>query len=267
MPLASIGSSVFIPTIHCKIEEMTWVLILVATGVVSLTSLVGASLLVLGKRKGVFIFGMVNLATGALIGASFFHLLPESWEKTSLSPFFLVSGILLFFILEKFLYWRHCHSGEDCQVHIEAYSYLNLVGDAVHNFIDGAVIGGAFLVNPTLGWATTLAVFLHEVPQELGDFAILLHGGLPAARALAYNLLSQMTCILGGILTFFLGEAVSGIEPFLLSFAAGGFLYIALVDLLPEMRHSTGWKSAVTEVTLILGGIVLMWGLKEFVAL
>lgn len=246
---------------------MTWGLILIATGIISLTSLVGASLLVLGKRRGGFIFGMVNLATGALIGASFFHLLPESIEKTTLSPFFVISGILLFFILEKFLYWRHCHSGEECQIHVEAYSYLNLFGDAVHNFIDGAVIGGAFLASPTLGWATTLAVFLHEVPQELGDFAILLHGGFSPARALVFNLLSQMTCILGGILTFFLGETVSGIEPFLLSFAAGGFLYIAMVDLLPEMRHCTGWKSALKEVTLIIVGIVLMWGLKELVAL
>ncbi|MCR4428375.1 MAG: ZIP family metal transporter [Caldiserica bacterium] len=246
---------------------MVWAYILIATGVVSLTSLVGAGLLVFGKKKGVLIFGMVNLATGALIGAAFFHLIPESWERTPLSPYFLILGILLFFVLEKFLYWRHCHSGEECQVHVEAYSYLNLIGDAIHNFIDGAVIGGAFIVNPGLGLTTTLAVVLHEVPQELGDFAILLHGGFSPVRALIYNLLSQATCILGGILTFFLGEAISGMEPFLLSFAAGGFLYIALVDLLPEMRHSTGLRSALIEVLLILGGIAMMWGMKGLVAL
>ncbi|MDI6868213.1 MAG: ZIP family metal transporter [Coprothermobacterota bacterium] len=241
-------------------------LILLATTIASLTSLAGATMLLLGQKKGLVIFGLVNLATGALIGAAFFHLIPESWEKTALSPYFLILGILLFFILEKFLYWRHCHSGEECKVHVEAFSYLNLIGDAVHNFIDGAVIAGAFLASSALGWATTLAVVLHEVPQELGDFAILLHGGFTPGKALFYNLLSQMTCILGGVLTYLVGETVHNLEPFLLSFAAGGFLYIALVDLLPEMRHSTGLKSALSEVILILAGIFLMWGLKAVMA-
>jgi len=237
-------------------------LILLATVIDSLVSLVGATTLLLGQKKGIVVFGLVNLATGALIGAAFFHLIPESWEKSSLSPYFLVLGILLFFVLEKFLYWRHCHSGEECKVHVEAFSYLNLIGDGVHNFLDGVVIAGAFLAGHALGWATTLAVVLHEVPQELGDFAILIHGGFTPKRALFYNLLSQMTCILGGVLTYFLGEALNNLEPFILSFAAGGFLYIALVDLLPEMRHSTGLKSALMEILLLLAGILLMWGLK-----
>ncbi len=245
---------------------MIFGLILLATIINSLVSLVGVGTINIRKKRGLVIFGLVNLATGALIGAAFFHLIPESWEASPLSPYFLILGILLFFVLEKFLYWRHCHSGEECQVHVEAFSYLNLIGDGVHNFIDGAVIAGAFIANPALGWTTTLAVVLHEVPQELGDFAILIHGGFTTGKALFFNFLSQMTCILGGVLTYFVGTALHNLEPYLLSFAAGGFLYIALVDLLPEMRHSTGLKSALVEVTLLLAGIFLMWGLKAMVS-
>ena len=239
---------------------MTLFFIIIATVIISIISLVG--IIFLGKdvtKLQKIIFVLVSFATGALIGGALLHLLPESLAMGKMAFFFLIIGILGFFVLEKFLYWRHCHK-ENCAVH--AFTYLNLIGDGVHNFIDGVVIAASFVVDLRLGLTTSIAVALHEIPQELGDFGILVYGGFSVRKALAYNLLSATTCILGGIGTYFLNSFTSVLRFPLLAFAAGGFIYIALVDLLPELRSKTGLKESVWQLIFIILGIGLMLGFK-----
>ena len=239
---------------------MTLFLIIIATSVISLISLIG--ILFLGrdeKKLQKIIFVLVSFATGALIGGGLLHLLPESLAMGKIAFFVFIIGIISFFILEKFLYWRHCHK-EICPIH--TFTYLNLIGDGVHNFIDGVVIAASFVVDLRLGLTTSLAVALHEIPQELGDFGILVYGGFSVKKALLYNLLSAATCILGGIGTYFLSSFTNILKFPLLAFAAGGFIYIALVDLLPELRAKSGLKESILQLLFILLGIGLMLGFK-----
>lgn len=234
--------------------------IVIATTVISLLSLIGIFFL-RTKEKVLqrIIFALVSFATGALLGGALLHLLPESLTIGDNAFFYLIIGILVFFILEKFLYWRHCHKGI-CDVH--TFTYLNLIGDGVHNFIDGIVIATSFLVDLRLGLTTSIAVALHEIPQELGDFGVLVYGGFSIKKALAYNLLSAMLCILGGLGTYFLSPYAHILKIPLLAFTAGGFLYIALVDLLPELRAKASLGASLAQLIFILLGIGLMLGLK-----
>ncbi len=234
--------------------------IILATAGISLLSLVGILSLLFRKNLQKIIYALVSFATGALIGGGMFHLLPEAWEGSESAVYNFVLGIIVFFILEKFLYWRHCHRVE-CPVHTVAY--LNIIGDAFHNFLDGVVIAGSFLTSQHLGVITTIAVALHEIPQELGDFGVLLYAGLTIRKAIFYNFLSALTCILGGVITFFVGESINALKSPLLAFSAGGFAYIALVDLIPELRKQTEWKKSIPQIVLILLGIMLMLLLKH----
>ena len=239
---------------------MTLLYIIISTTVISLFSLIG--ILFLGKdekKLQKIIFALVSFATGALIGGALLHLLPESLEMGNSAFIYFIIGIIVFFSLEKFLYWRHCHKGV-CDVH--TFTYLNLIGDGVHNFIDGVVIAASFIVDLRLGLTTSLAVALHEIPQELGDFGILVYGGFSIKKALFYNLLSATLCILGGVCTYFLSSYTEILKIPLLAFSAGGFIYIALVDLLPELRTKTGLKESILQLVFILLGIGLMLGFK-----
>uniref|UniRef100_A0A7C6ED12 ZIP family metal transporter n=1 Tax=candidate division WOR-3 bacterium TaxID=2052148 RepID=A0A7C6ED12_UNCW3 len=239
---------------------MTLLLIIIATAAVSLISLVGVLFLGM-KEKSLqkIIFALVSFATGALIGGALLHLLPESLSMGNRAFFHLIIGILFFFLTEKFLYWRHCHKGI-CDVH--TFTYLNLIGDGVHNFIDGVIIAASFIVDLKLGLTTSIAVALHEIPQELGDFGILVYGGFSIKRALFFNLLSAITCLVGGIANYFLSSFTQLFKVPLLAFSAGGFLYIALVDLLPELRAKASLKESLAQLIFILLGIGLMFGLK-----
>jgi zinc and cadmium transporter len=213
---------------------VTLALIILSTLIISLLSLIGAFSLDMNQnRLQKIIFSLVSFATGALIGGALLHLLPESLELGVSAFYSLIIGILAFFILEKFLYWRHCHRGE-CDVH--TFTYLNLIGDGLHNFTDGIVIDASFMVDIGLGLSTSLAVALHEIPQELGDFGILVYGGFTVKKALFFNFLSAITCIFGGLVTYIFSSYTSALKILLLAFSAGCFLYIALVDLLPELR-------------------------------
>ncbi len=239
---------------------MTLLFIIISTSVISLFSLIG--ILFLGKdekKLQKIIFALVSFATGALIGGALLHLLPESLEMGNSAFIYFIIGIIIFFILEKFLYWRHCHKGV-CDVH--TFTYLNLIGDGVHNFIDGVVIAASFIVDLRLGLTTSIAVVMHEIPQELGDFGVLVYGGFSIKKALFYNLLSATLCILGGLCTYFLSSYTGILKIPLLAFSAGGFIYIALVDLLPELRTKTGLKESILQLIFILLGIGLMLGFK-----
>ena len=238
----------------------TWAQTLAAVGVVSLVSLIGALTLVLASGLlSRILLVLISFAAGALLGDAFIHLLPEIAESergfdlaASLS---VLAGITGFFLLEKVLHWHHAHFPSEEVVHPVATS--NLVGDGLHNFVDGAIVAGSFLASPELGLATTIAVALHEIPQELGDFAILVHAGVKPKRALALNFLTGLAAVAGGVATLLL-ESVGGLVHVLLPFSAGAFVYIASTDLIPELhKEPEPGKSFVQALALIVGIAVM----------
>ncbi len=234
-----------------------------ATIVMSLMSLVGVVSFFLKKKliSKITIF-LVAFSTGALIGGAFLHLLPEAVEiSDGLTPFiYLILGISLFFILERYLQWHHCHKQGDCAVH--TYTYMSLIGDGIHNFIDGLIIVAAFTISPETGIATVIAVAAHEIPQELGDFGILIHGGFSRLRALMWNFISSVTAVLGAIVGYLLINSFNDITAFLLPFAAGGFIYIAMSDLIPELHKESKLSKSIFNFVLFAAGILFMLLIK-----
>ncbi|OGI93629.1 hypothetical protein A3A03_01375 [Candidatus Nomurabacteria bacterium RIFCSPLOWO2_01_FULL_40_18] len=228
--------------------------------VVSLVSFVGIFMLSLQEeklRKYIFIF--ISLAIGALLGDAFIHLIPEAFEKSDnamLSSILIISGILIFFILEKFLHWHH-HGEDREEPHVHPVGKLVLFSDGIHNFIDGMIIGVSFLISVPVGLATTLTVILHEIPQEIGDFAVLLHAGYTKARALWLNFLSALLAIAGVLAVFLLGKEQSVIL-WILPIAAGGFIYIAVADLIPELQKTKKVKHSILQIAAVVIGVLAM---------
>ncbi|MBI4149192.1 ZIP family metal transporter [Candidatus Woesearchaeota archaeon] len=204
---------------------------------------------------------IVGFAAGALLGAVFFDLLPEAGKLES-GTAFVLGGIVLFFIIERFIHWHHCHDKE-CDMRKEAVGYLNIIGDAVHNFIDGAIIAAAYLVDASLGLVTTIAIAAHEIPQEIGDFGILVHSGFSRMKALLYNFLSALSAVAGALLALWAASAVAGAIPFLIALAAGGFIYIAVADLLPELHKETSTRRVVMQLIFFLMGIIVIWAMIQ----
>ena len=232
-------------------------IILLSSILVSLPSLAGA--ITLSMREDVFrkiIFMLVSLSTGVLMGASLLHLIPEAMEQVEVRTVMLITllGFSSFFLLERVLRWRHCHEDE-CDVH--PVTYLALAGDSLHNFIDGVIIAGSYLIDFNLGLVTTTAVLLHEVPQELGDFAVLVHGGFTKNRAILFNFGTGLTSVLGAILGYFLLVSENFVV-YVLPFAAGNFLYIASSDLIPELHKETEFIRSATSFGIFLLGLGLM---------
>ena len=200
--------------------------------IISLVSLVGVITLSISKKKlDKSLDLLVSLSVGALLGGAFLHLLPELLEEGILKELFIfvIGGILLFFVLEKFIFWHHCHHAE--HEHL-SFTYMNLVGDSIHNLLDGVLLAGAFLIDINTGIATTIAVLLHEVPQEIGDFGVLLKGGFSKKKALIANFLTALTAFIGAGLALLFNSFIEGIVPILVAVAAGGFIYIAGTDLI-----------------------------------
>lgn len=237
---------------------------LVSVTVVSLVSLIGISLLALShKTFHQLVFLLVALAVGALFGDSFLHLIPEAFRdpsRTTASSFYILLGILIFFGLENFLHWRHQHSDE---VHaIEPYGYLNILADAAHNFIDGLIIGASYLAGVKMGLATTLAVLLHEVPHEFSNFGILVRSGFTRWRALFLNFLTALAALLGGLLAWWVGVNSGNFIQFLIPLTAGGFIYIAGSDLVPQLHRDVKTFKALSQLLAILAGVGLMYLVK-----
>jgi zinc and cadmium transporter len=237
-----------------------WGYSIISVVIVSLISLLGILAILLKRDTKSITFLLVSFAIGGLFGDAFIHLLPESFEEieSSLNIGLLVlAGLLLFFVLEKFLRWRHTHS-HDGETHIHPMVTMNLVGDAVHNLIDGMVIGASYLVSIPLGISTTLAIVLHEIPQEMGDFGILIYGGLSVKKALLFNFLSALTAVIGTILSLVIGPHVQGYTVALIPITAGGFIYIAGSDLIPELHRETKLGTSLLQLAIILLGIGIM---------
>jgi len=238
----------------------TYIYALASVITVSLFSLIGVFSLSLREdsvRKYVFIF--ISVAVGALLGDAFIHLIPEAFENVSnplLASILIIAGILFFFILEKFLHWHH-HGDDTNENHIHPIGKLILFSDGVHNFIDGIIIGASFLISIPVGLATTLAVILHEIPQEVGDFAVLLHAGYTKTRALWLNFLSALLSIAGVLLVFVLGKEQL-VTFWILPIAAGGFIYIAVADLIPELQKTKEIKYSIFQILAVLFGVLAM---------
>ena len=242
-----------------------WFSSLLSVLIVSLLSLVGAgSLLLKRELSKKQVLYLVSFSVGGLLGGAFFHLVPEAIEVNGevlrVSTWLLV-GIFTSYILEMVLKWRHCHipTSDD---HPHSFAYINLIGDGVHNMIDGIIIGGAYLTSTSLGVATTIAVCLHEIPQEMGDFGVLIYAGMRRRRALLLNLASASTSILGVIIALTLSAYVDNLVALLLPFAAGNFIYIAGSDLVPELQDEKNISSSLVHLALMVLGLALLYLLK-----
>ncbi|MBI2659704.1 ZIP family metal transporter [Candidatus Woesearchaeota archaeon] len=238
--------------------------ILIAVLIVSLVSVLGILIFFREKTLNKILFFLVSFAAGTLLGAAFLDLLPEALQggfKESV-PIFILLGILSFFALEKFFYWHHHHTGHE---HEEAhgFTYLNMIGDGIHNFLDGAVIAISFMNNTALGIITTIAIIAHEIPQEIADFSILIYGGFSKVKALVFNFLTALTAVLGALAAYFFSSAIENSSVFMTSLAAGGFIYIASTDLIPEIHKEKDFRKSLLQLALLALGILLIWIVGE----
>lgn len=245
---------------------MSLVFILISTLAIALISLSGIVVLAFMKKHvHASMLALVALSAGAMFGNALLHLLPEAIELSQEGPvdvftvmLLVVGSFVVSFLFEQFFFWHHCHTTEACEPTQMPYAHLVLYSDAIHNFIDGLIIAAAFIVSVPLGISTTLAIALHEIPQELGDFAVLVHGGFSKLRAVIYNGIAALTVVAGGVVGSFLAGSVEWVVPVLLPIAAGGFIYIAAADLLPELRHVKSRSGIPLYILVFLTGLAIM---------
>jgi zinc and cadmium transporter len=202
----------------------------------------------------------VSFSVGGLLGDAFIHLLPESIELNNglYLSFYILLGLIVSFIVEKFIQWRHCHIPTSRE-HPHPLAIMNLIGDSVHNFIDGLIIGASYLTSIQLGIATTMAVVFHEIPQEIGDFGVLIHGGFKIRKALFLNFVTALTALIGTIISLIIGSYAISLTNFLLPFAIGSFIYIAGSDLIPELHKETKPIKSFVQLFMLLIGIGIMY--------
>lgn len=238
--------------------------IIIAVLIVSLVSILGILIFLKKKTLNKILFYLVSFAAGTLLGAAFLDLLPEALEQgfKETVPIFILIGILSFFVLEKFLHWHHHHAGHEHE-EVHGFTYLNVFGDAIHNFLDGAVIAISFLNSTTLGIVATIAIIAHEIPQEIADFSILIYGGFSKIKALVYNFLTALTAVIGALTAYFYSGAIESSTTFLTSFAVGGFVYIASTDLIPEIHKEKDLGKSFVQLVLLALGIFLIWLVGE----
>jgi len=252
---------------------IAWIILFCLLG--GLLSVLAAALFLLFReslRNGLLPH-LVSFATGTLLGAALLGLLPHALEGLSggdmhVIPLTLLAGLLGFFLLEKLVLWRHCHA-DHCEVHVaDAHGHeqhrpstgtMILIGDSLHNFLDGILIAGAFLTDTHLGVVTSLAVVAHEIPQEVGDFAVLLHSGFSRGRAFLYNVITSLTTVVGGVLAWLALQETTALLPYLLTVAASSFIYIAVADLIPTLHQRAEASETLKQVVLISTGVLLIW--------
>ncbi|NOQ56413.1 MAG: ZIP family metal transporter [Nanohaloarchaea archaeon] len=232
---------------------------------VSLLSLIGiVTLSMKDKLIEKILSYLVALSAGALMGGAFLHLIPEAAQSIAIYDVcgYVLVGFIFFFMIEKILHWHHCHKHK-CKVH--TFAYMNLLGDAAHNFIDGLIIAASFITDIHLGIITTFAIILHEIPQEIGDFGVLIYGGFKKSKALAFNFMTALTSVLGGIFGYYLSSYIEFSLLILLPFAAGGFIYISASDLIPEIKKDDAIKKSLLNFSVFIIGILIMYGVKYII--
>ena len=265
------------------------IIIFTALGGVLSVLVAGLFLLLPDAQRATIVPHGISFAIGALLAVAFWGLIPEAFERIQPEQFQVLSGTILagilgFFVLEKLLVWRHCHHG-DCEAHgdethdlahehghfrpVEHHNgydksagTLIILGDSIHNFVDGVLIAAAFLTDAKLGIVTSLAVAAHEIPQEVGDFAILLHSGYSKSKALFFNILASLTTVVGGVLAYFGLENLHESLPYFLALAASSFIYIAVADLIPSLHTKTDIKTSLQQIALIAAGVLLICSLN-----
>ena len=257
--------------------NLVWLYSIISVLIISLVSFVGVFTLGINSEKlRKILMYLISFSAGALFGDAFIHLLPEIFKENGFGlniSVYLLLGILIFFILEKIVHFQqyHCHS-EECEreldlgneikksknPQIHSFAYMSLIGSSLHNLIDGMIIAASYLVNFQIGLATTIAVFLHEIPHELGDFSILVHGGFSKKKALFINFLSALVSLIGAFITLVLSSFVSSLQMILVPIAAGGFIYVAGSDLIPELHKESGIKTSIIQVVSFIIGILIM---------
>lgn len=241
-----------------------WLYTIISVIIVSLISIVGISIIIFRQQniKSILLF-IVSFAAGAMLGDVFIHLLPELIEEghfSLMTSIYILTGILIFFILEKILHWRHCHHTA-VKSHTHPLAMMNLVGDALHNLIDGILIAGSYLLSVPVGIATTIAVILHEIPQEMGDFGVLLHAGISVKRAIFFNFISAFTAVIGAIIILLISGNQNGIIDIIIPITIGGFLYIANADLIPELHKDVVIKNSIIQLISFISGVAVMFAL------
>ncbi len=242
--------------------QEVWFYTLASVLVVSLISFIGVvTLSVNQKRLHKILLYLVSFSAGALLGDVFIHLIPELIENDLFNlntSFYILGGIVIFFTIEKIVHWQHCHMPQTKE-HTHPFAIVNLVGDGVHNFIDGLIIGASYIINIPVGIATTTAVIFHEIPQEIGDFGVLLQGGFSRKKAILFNFLSALTSVLGGIIAIVASSKIPAISEALIPIAIGGFIYIAGADLIPELHKNFETKKSILELISFIFGIAVMF--------
>lgn len=253
-----------------------WIVAFAALGGVLSVLAAGAFLLLPERLRAQSLPSFVSFAIGALLGAAFLGLLPHAFESPGVDTheiaLTVLLGLLGFFLLEKMVLWRHCHT-HDCEAHAHDIEHarkmstgtLILVGDSVHNLVDGVLIAAAFLTDVHLGVVTSLAVIAHEIPQEVGDFAVLLHSGYRRGKALAYNVLVSLTTVIGGVVAYFSLSLAQAIVPYVLAVAASSFIYIAVADLIPGLHKRPELSATVQQIALIGLGVAAVMFLPELI--
>ena len=247
---------------------LTWILLTSLAG--GLFSLVAAATLAFSARPAA-IPTLISYAIGALLGAAFLEILPHAFSASknidTMAATILV-GLLLFFVLEKLVLWRHCH-GDECEAHgivetpNDRSGMMIIVGDTFHNFVDGILIAAAFMADIRLGLVTSLAIIAHEIPQEVGDFLILLHSGYSKRQALFFNVLSSFATVVGGVLAYFALQSMQEIVPTVLGLAAASMIYVAVADLIPGLHKRVGLGATLHQVVLIGSGVASIWLVKN----
>jgi len=244
----------------------SWVFAIVSVALVSLLSLIGLTVITLSERRlRQIIFLMVAVATGSLFGDAFLDLLPASYlQKDNHSGSLALTGVLVFFVLERFLRWQHGHALEPASAP-KTIGYMNITADGIHNFTDGLIIGVSYLASIKVGVATTLAVMFHEIPHEFGNFFVLLYAGFSKRRALLLNFLSALAAIAGTALALLIGSRLERLSASILPFAAGGFIYIAGSDLLPELHKETDVRRSLFQLIAMAAGVGIILGLNLWI--
>ncbi|MBI3777363.1 MAG: ZIP family metal transporter [Gammaproteobacteria bacterium] len=246
-----------------------WIVVFSALGGALSVLAAGAFLLLPERVRTRLLSPMVSFAIGALLGAAFLAILPHAFEVPGVDAhrvtLTVLCGILVFFLLEKMVIWRHCHT-DDCEVHVPdvdkarhaATGNLILIGDGIHNMVDGVLIAAAFLTDVHLGVVTSIAVIAHEIPQELGDFAVLLHSGFSRGKALLYNVLTSLTTVIGGVAAYFSLSLANIVVPYVLAIAASSFIYIAVADLIPGLHKRPEFSATLQQIALIALGVAVI---------
>lgn len=239
---------------------------LLAVTAVSLLSLIGIFAISLNEKKlDNILLILVSFAAGSILGAVYFDLLPEALELVEESVMFIYIALgFVGFFLERFIYWYHGHAHETeigKKTVVKSLVYLNILGDGVHNLIDGMIIAASFFLDVSLGVVTTIAVVFHEASQEIGDFGVLVHGGFTKKKALLFNFLSALTAVAGALFSGLFSAQAEGFVGFLIAFAAGGFIYLAASELIPEIQQEKDFKKSLIQFILFVLGLILIWSL------